>query len=203
VASLAEPLACAVQAMEECTAFHVGDTVLLTGPGPIGLLCLLLIAAHGCKVIVAGAGADEERLALARKLGADRTINVEKENLEEVVRRETGGRGVDITIDCTGVASAINSCLKMVRGLGQHIQVGIVGKEIMLDYDKIFAKKLTVFGSNAHSLKTWDRVMRIFAQGKIDVKPLISHTLPLSKWEEGFALCERKQGIKVLLTYDE
>ncbi|MDO8685231.1 MAG: alcohol dehydrogenase catalytic domain-containing protein [Clostridiales bacterium] len=201
--ALTEAFASAVQAIEELTKFNIGDTVLLSGPGPIGLLCLVLIVAHNCKVIVAGTGEDSLRLETAKELGADIAVNVTAENIDEIIERETGGTGVDIAVECSGSAHGVGNCLKQVKKKGKYVQVGITGKDITVNFDTILYKQLQVYGCLGHSLKTWERTMKILQQRKIDLTPLITHKLPLSKWREGFDLCEKKQGIKVLLSYDE
>ena len=201
--ALAEPFASAVQAIEELTSFHVGDTVLLSGPGPIGLLCLTLLVSHRCRTIVAGIGDDTARLALAGRLGADVTVDVSREDLDRVIERETNGRGVDVAIEAAGAEDSLTACLRAVRRLGRLIQIGIVGREVTAPFDTILYKQLRVYGALGHSFTTWDRVMRILEQRKVDLSPIITHKLPLSRWREGFDLCESKRGVKVLLSYDE
>lgn len=200
-AALSEPLACAVQAIEELTPIQIGDTVLLSGPGPIGLICLSLLAVKGCKVIVAGTSADKARLEIANRLGADVIVNVSEEDLQAIIIKETKGLGVDVTVECAGVGSSINSSLKALKELGKHIQVGIVGKEIMMDYDVILYKQIQLFGSLAHSIKTWDRVIQILEQKKVNLEPIITHKLPLEEWKAAFNMCEEKECGKVLLSH--
>ncbi len=202
-AALTEPLACAVKAIEELTPIHIGDTVLLSGPGPIGLICLSLLAMKGCKIIVAGTTADASRLTIAKELGADVIVNVSEEDLHEVVGRETGGKGVDVAVECAGAGPSVASCLREVKKRGKYIQVGIVGKEIAIDYDVILYKQLQVVASYAHSIETWDRVMNIWNQNKIRLQPVITYKLPIRRWKEAFEICERKIGGKVLLSYDD
>ncbi|MBE1555539.1 zinc-dependent alcohol dehydrogenase [Sporosarcina limicola] len=201
-AALSEPLACAVQAIEELTTIHVGDTVLLSGPGPIGLICLSLLAVKGCKVIVAGTSADATRLEIAKELGAAVVVNVSEVDLQEIVMKETNGLGVDVTVECAGAGPSINSCLQALRQLGKHIQVGIVGKEITMNYDFILYKQIQLFGSLAHSMKTWDRVIQILEQQKVDLKPIITHKLPLTEWKAAFDMCEQQECGKVLLSHE-
>lgn len=200
-AALSEPLACAVQAIEELTNIQVGDTVLLSGPGPIGLICLSLLAVKGCKVIVAGTSADKMRLEIAKKLGADVVVDVTAEDLQTIVLSETNGMGADVTVECAGAAPSINSCLQALKKRGKHIQVGIAGKEITMDFDIILYKQIQLFGSLAHSMKTWNRVMQILEQRKVNLQPIITHKLPLTQWKEAFDLCEQKQCGKVLLSH--
>lgn len=203
VAALAEPLACGVHALEEITQLQAGDQVLVSGPGPIGLLCLALLAGRGLKVIVAGTTADRERLRLANKLGAARVVDVLQEDIDSVLAEETRGGGVDVAVECAGAAASINTCLRSLRKMGKLIQVGIIGKEVTFDYDLILFKQVQLFGSVGHSLATWDRVMSIFEQNRIQLSDVITHKFPLSRWKEAFDLCENKRGGKVLLYYDE
>ena len=200
--ALSEPFASAVQAIEELTSFHPGDVVLLSGPGPIGLLCLMLLVAHRCRVIVAGTEVDEYRLGVASQIGADTVVNVDTDNLQAVVDRQTRGLGVDAVVECAGSAGSVCNCLTAVKKTGKYVQVGILGRDISLPFDQILYKQLQVFGSVGHSLKTWHRVMQILNQRKIDLKPVISHVMPLSRWKDAFDLCENRQGIKILLEYD-
>jgi len=202
-AALTEPLACAVKAIEELTTIQVGDSVLLSGPGPIGLICLALLRMKGCKVIVAGTDIDAKRLEIAKQLGADFTVNVTNEDLHDVISRETDGRGVDVAVECAGVGPSIASCMREVKKRGKYIQVGIVGRDITVNFDTILYKQLQVFASYAHSIDTFDRVMKIWNQNKICLQPVITHKLPISRWKEAFDICEAKIGGKVLLTYDE
>jgi L-iditol 2-dehydrogenase len=198
-AALAEPFATAVQAIEELTVFNVGETVLLSGPGPIGLMCLSLLVRHGCRVIVAGIEADALRMETAKEIGAYRVVNVDNEDIEKIVPDETGAQGADSIVECSGAGGAVSTGLKLVKKLGQYVQVGILGKPITVDFDIILYKQLKVFGVLGHSLNTWELVMKIFETKKIDLKPIISHTLPLSRWKEAFDLFERKQALKILL----
>lgn len=200
--ALAEPFASAVQGIEELGEFHAGDVVLISGPGPIGLLSLLLLRSRA-RVIVAGAACDTGRLELAARLGAEVTVNTAQQDLLEVVDRETRGRGVDVAVECAGVGESVANCLRAVRKLGAYVQLGIAGGEVRVPFDLVLYKQLRVWGSVGYSLRTWRRVAEILRQGKLSLAPLISHKLPLSRWREGFELCESKTGVKVLLYYDE
>lgn len=202
IAALAEPLATAVHSVEELCTIHLSDTVLVSGPGPIGLLCLALLVNKGCKVIMTGTSSDYSRFLRAKKLGAYKTIDVVKENVDNIINLETEGRGVDVIIECSGSFSAVNEGLQLVKKLGKYIQVGILGRKGEIDWDTILYKHLRVFGSIGHTYKSWEKVIRIFNNGKINFSPIISHEFPLSEWKEAFALAENKQGSKILLYPD-
>jgi len=198
-AALSEPFAAAVQAVCELTQVRLGDTVLVSGPGPIGLLCLKLLAAEGIRTIVAGAPGDAARLEAASRIGAAATVNVAEANLVEFVKDRTRGMGVDVAFECAGHPDSVRGCLDALRPMGRYTQVAIAGREIQFPIDRLILKQLTMVGSLCYTERTWDRVMQIYAQGKVRLADLITARLPISEWSAGFDLCVQKKALKVLL----
>jgi L-iditol 2-dehydrogenase len=201
-AAVTEPFAAALQAVGELAPAAPGDWVLLSGPGPIGLLSLLVLRLQGCKVIVAGRSSDAPRLALAAELGAAVTVDCDRQSVLEVVKSKTQGRGVDLAVEAAGAAGSVAACLQAVRAMGRYVQLGIAGKEISVNFDTILFKRLRVYGSVGHSVKTWQSALRLLEQRQVDLTRVITHELPLSDWRKGFDLCERGEALKVLLYYD-
>jgi len=199
-AALCEPFACAVQATTELTNVRLGDVVLISGPGPIGLMCLKILAAEGIKTVVAGLSDDLLRLEAAKKMGASVVVNVNQQDLLGVINEETSGRGVDVAFECSGAAASIRNCLEALKRLGRYTQVGISGGNISLNFDVILYKQLQVVGSVAYSINTWDRLLKILNQRAIRFDDLITHRLPLERWKEAFDLCESKKALKVLVS---
>jgi L-iditol 2-dehydrogenase len=198
-AALSEPFAAVVQAVTEVSNVRIGDTVLVSGPGPIGLLCLKLLAAEGIKTIVAGVSADKERLEAALRFGAAAVVNVGEQKLADSITEHSGGAGVDIAFECAGHPASVRGCLESLRPMGRYTQIAICGREIQFPIDQIFYKQLTMCGSMCYTARTWERMMRIYAEGRVRLNDLVSKKLPLSEWETAFALCEGKKAIKVLL----
>jgi L-iditol 2-dehydrogenase len=198
-AALSEPFAAAVQAVVEVSRVKPGDVALISGPGPIGMLCLKLLVAQGVKTIVAGASGDDDRMAAATRFGAAAVVNVGKQKLKEAVDELTAGNGVDVAFECAGVAGSVRGCLESLRPMGQHVQVAICGQDIMFPVDQIFYKQLTMSGSVCYTANTWARMMRIYAEGRVQLKDLISTQLPISEWQQAFDLCMNKQALKVLM----
>ena len=196
--ALVEPLAAAVHAVAEVTTVRPGDTALVSGPGPIGILCLLVLQHAGIRTIVAGTSADTTRLALAQKLGAARVVDVQRENLAAVVSDETKGVGIDVAFEVAGVAASATACLDALRPLGRYTQVGHFGREILVPFDRIGFKQLRVAGSVGYTVATWNRTMKLLAQG-LRPSRIVTHRLNLDQWREGFDLFERKSALKVLL----
>jgi L-iditol 2-dehydrogenase len=181
--ALVEPFAAAVHAVCESTETWPGDVALVSGPGPIGLMCLQLLVAQGIETIVAGAGADRVRLELAKKLGAAEVVNVAEQDLLSVVKERTGGFGVDAALECAGAAASAASCLAAVRPLGRYTQVGHFGREITLPLDLVAFRQIRMAGSVGYTVDSWHRALRILGQGRVTLGELITHRLPIPrKW---------------------
>jgi L-iditol 2-dehydrogenase len=198
-AALSEPFAAAVQAVTEVTKVRIGETALVSGPGPIGLLCLKLLTAEGVKTLVAGAAGDDERLKAALRIGAAAAVNVSKEDLADFIAQETRGAGVDVALECAGHPASVRGCLETLRPMGRYTQVGICGRDMQFPIDQVFYKQLTIRGSICYTAQTWDRMMRIYEQGRIRLHDLVSSTLPISEWRTAFNLCTDKKVLKVLM----
>ncbi len=196
--ALVEPLAVAVHAVQEIACIQPSDTVLVSGPGPIGLLCLLVLVHQGNRTIVAGAGGDAGRLRLAEKLGAARVVDVSKEDLKEVVSEETEGLGVDAVFEVAGVQASATACLETVRPLGSYTQVGHFGREIPLPLDHVAFKQLTLRGSVGYRRESWARTMELLAEN-IEPSRIVTHRFPLVEWEKGVDLFQKKDAVKVIL----
>ena len=198
-AAISEPFAAVVQAVTEVTPVRIGETALVSGPGPIGLLCLKLLVAEGVKTIVAGAPGDHARLDAARSFGAAAVINIGEQNFADAIREETKGAGVDVAFECAGHPSSVHNCLQALRPLGRYTQVAICGREIQFPIDQIFYKQLTLSGSICYTTRTWERMMKIYAQGRLRLNDLVSTKLPISEWRAAFDLCMDKKALKVLM----
>jgi L-iditol 2-dehydrogenase len=115
------------------------------------------------------------------------------------VREHTKGKGVDIAFECSGSAGSVRGCLESLCPKGQHTQVGICGRDIQFPIDLIFYKQLTMRGSICYTAKTWNRMMRIYEQGRVRLNDLVSTKLPISEWRTAFELCTDKKALKVLM----
>jgi len=197
--ALCEPLACCVNGVIEKTRIRSGDLVVITGPGPIGLISLQLAKSQGASVVLCGLSQDERRLELGEELGADYIINVEKEDPWRRVSEITDGAGADILIECSGSPGAVRMGLQLVRRGGQYTQIGLTGRPFDLDFDLVAYKEITVRGSLGQRWTSWNIGLKILSKGLIKTEPLISDVLPLSRWEDGFRKVRNKEGVKVIL----
>lgn len=197
--ALTEPLACCVHAVLELSLITASDKVVITGPGPVGLLCLQLVKAAGGFAVMCGTSQDAERLALARQFGADLTIDVQAENALGIISRLTDAQGADVFLECAGAPAAARLGLEATRRGGQYTQIGLFPSSFELKFDLIAYKELRVTGSLGQRWMSWQRALALMAQGQVDTRSLVSHFLPLAEWREAFRLFEEKQGLKILL----
>jgi len=198
--ALCEPLACAVHAVYEQGGVSQGELVVVVGPGPLGLFSLQVAKAQDARVIIAGTAGDAERMELARRLGADRTVFVEKEDLAEVARSMSDGYGADLAIDCTGAVGGVKGALACVRTMGRYVQGGILHREVSLDLDEVFfGREITMYGSHTQKPSSWRCTLRLLEAGRVDPSALITDRMPLADWEEGFRRMREREAIKVIL----
>jgi len=197
--AMIEPMACVTHAAMNLASIDSTDTVLVTGPGAIGLIALQVAKSQGAKVIVSGTSIDEPRLALARELGADVTVDVLKEDLEQIVARETGGIGVDVVLECSGSEKGSESGLKAVKKQGQFVQIGLAGRPITLPFDLICYKEIKVTGSLGSIWSSWKKAISLLEMGKVNLKILAKDTFTLDEWETAFEKFEKKEGLKILI----
>jgi L-iditol 2-dehydrogenase len=197
--ALSEPLTCCVHALER-THVEPGETVIVSGPGAIGLLMAQVAKAAGARVIVLGTGADAARLALAQTLGADLAINVEEGTAGQLIADLTGGVGADAVFECAGVGASAQSCLELVRRRGRYGQVGLFGKPITWNLDLVCYKELDLHGSFAHLPGAWRKALNLMAAGQVQTRPLVSAILPITEWQAAFDAFERRDGVKIVLT---
>lgn len=197
-AALSDPSACVYHAVQELTGIDVGDSVLITGAGAMGLFSVQYVKLNGGIAIITGLEKDVKRLALAKELGADVTVDISKEDLSEIVHDMTDGKGVDVALECSGAEEAAKSCLELVRRQGKYTQIGIFGHPISFDLDKILYGEIKVIGSFSQKYTAWNAAIKLFSMGKILAKPLVTDILPLEQWEEGFMRAFEGQAIKVV-----
>ncbi len=195
--SLVEPLACCVHGVLELTGVSANDFVVVTGPGAIGLLCAQLAKAEGGRVMVIGTSADSHRLQKAMELGADYVLDLQAEDAVQRIRELTEGYGADVVLECSGAPAAADLGLDLVRKQGKFTQMGLYGKPITVDFEKIAYKELKVTGSMAQRWTAWRWSLQLLEQEKVDVLSLVSDVFPLSEWKAAFDRFENKGGLKI------
>jgi L-iditol 2-dehydrogenase len=107
---------------------------------------------------------------------------------------------VDLAFECAGAAASVRACLDALRPLGTYLQVGIFGRDVEVPLDTAIYKQLVCKGTVGYTVKTWERTMRILQQGRVRLDDLISHRMPLERWQDAFDLCTTGEGLKVLIS---
>ncbi len=198
--AVTELLACCVHSVIEQCGVTAGDRVAVIGPGPVGLFSALVAMAEGGTVILCGTSQDKERLAFAeRELGVAHTVDVQAVDAVQRLQKLTGGYGPDVVVECAGAPSAIDLALEGVRKRGRVSLMGLPGKRVEVDLEKIAYKELVVSGGIGQRRTAWERSLKLMATGVIDNEKLISHQLNLGEWSRGFEMMEKQEGIKLLL----
>ncbi|MCL2580516.1 MAG: zinc-binding dehydrogenase [Oscillospiraceae bacterium] len=198
-AAMSEPLACVCHAVYDLCRIVPGDLVLVTGSGAVGIMAMQVAKAHGAAVIITGTNADEPRLAPAKQLGADLTVNIERENLAEIITDHTAGNGADVVLECSGAAPAIDGALNLIKRQGYFTQIGLPGTKIEFDIAKICFKEIRFTGSLGSIRSSWEQSLTLQAMGTVNLAPLADTHLPLREWKEAFRRFEAKEGCKVFL----
>jgi len=196
-AAVTEPLACVLHGVDD-TQVGLGDTVVIIGAGPIGLLHLLTVKRIGVRKVIVIDLVDE-RLDYARKLGADETING-KEDVVEEVRKLTDGYGADVVIEAIGLPSTWEQALKLVRKGGKVLEFGGCppGTEIRIDAERLHYGELTLLGTFHTTPLHFRKALNLIASRTIDVRPLITQKMSLDHIKDAFeVLSTSKTEIKI------
>lgn len=199
-ASIQEPLGNAVNAalVDDVT----GHTVLITGCGPTGLFAAAVARTSGAATIIAS-DVSEYRLGLAKQVGADHVLNARVETpaaLATAIHDITDGEGVDVSLEMSGDPSALHLAFRAVKNGGRVTLFGIPTGPVTCDLaNDIIFKGIQVHGITGRRLfSTWYRLAGLFKAG-LNIKPIVTHTFPMSEFAKGFDLIRSGQCGKVVL----
>jgi L-iditol 2-dehydrogenase len=199
LACLAEPHAVAYNAMCVNSTIRPGDLVVVLGPGPIGLLCARMAALAGADpLIVAGRSADAPRLETARTLGATRVVDVEREDLQDIVRG-FNSLGADLVCDASGASRPLDVALALARPDGQVTKVGWSPDVVPVDLNSLVQKNLRLQGSFSHNFPVWERVVHLLDRRRTLPEAIVGLTAPLEEWREAFEAMHDGRVIKSVL----
>jgi len=199
-AAITEPLACVLHGVEEANV-KLGDTVAVIGAGPIGLLHLLTVKKMGAEKIVMIDLVDE-RLNVAKELGADETINAGKENSVEKVQQLTGGYGADIVIEAIGSPVTWEQALRLARKGGTILEFGGCPPrtEIKLNTEMLHYGELTVLGTFHTTPLHFRKALNLISSRTVDVRPLVTKRMRLEDIKQAFEiLSTSKNEIKIAI----
>jgi threonine dehydrogenase-like Zn-dependent dehydrogenase len=195
LAALAEPLACVLNGTKQAS-IHPGESVLILGGGPIGLLYLILLKAAGASPLIVSEPAPH-RARWARELGADEVVDPRAANVQDVVRELTEGRGVDVAVDSVGallpdaVASVRKAGRVLVFGLNERIEAVI--RPVDLVYREISISGVYI------ARGTFPLAVKLLTENKLGFDRLVTHRLELEQFDEAIELLRTGEAVKALV----
>jgi len=198
VASIFDPLG---NAVHTALSFDIlGEDVLITGAGPIGLMAAAVVRHAGARYVVI-TDVNEHRLELARKMGADVALNVTKGSLADVQKQLAMTEGFDVGLEMSGNPAAFRSMIDNMAHGGKIAMLGIPSEEIAIDWNKVVFNMLTIKGIYGREMyETWYK-MSVMLQSGLDISPVITHRFGADEFEKGFAAMKSGESGKVILDW--
>ncbi|MBN1692234.1 MAG: alcohol dehydrogenase catalytic domain-containing protein [Dehalococcoidales bacterium] len=196
IAALLEPVSVAVHGIDRA-GVKTGGSVAICGGGPIGLLCLeMAIRAGAAKTLLSEPIA--EKRALAKKLGADIVVDPFNENLEEVGKKFTDGRGFNTVIDASGSVAAAKQCINLADNCGTILWAAVYGKDVEIGVSPflMYAKELTITSTYV-SPYSFPRALAMLP--RLELKSLITDVVSLKDIQKAFELHKSGKSIKILI----
>ncbi len=196
-AAMVEPVAVAAHALN-VSAFSLGDTAMVVGAGMIGCFVIRVLKIAGAGKIIA-VDTDANKAGLAKKFGADLFINPQGA-VEEIIKNETNGRGVDLAMEVVGNTKAINVAIQNTRKGGSVTLIGNLSAKAEIPLQQVVTRQIRLQGSCA-ICGEYEEVLSMMQRGIIDVTPMLSKVAPLSEGAEWFRrLYQKEKGLnKVIL----
>jgi len=178
----------------------VGEDVLITGAGPIGVMAVAIAKRVGARNVVIS-DVNEYRLALAKKLGATRCVDVRKEKLRDVFSELGMTEGFDVGLEMSGNQEAFRSMLETMNHGGRVALLGIFPEPVAIDWAQVIFKGLQLKGIYGREMyETWYK-MRSLVQSGLDISPVITHRFPIDDFQKGFDALNSGQSGKVVLDW--
>ena len=201
-AAITEPTSIATRAVFDQSETTPGDTVLVEGPGPIGVLTAAVADSMGANVLVSGLDQDTAyRLPLVEKLGIE-TVNAQEQDLADVVESFTDGIGIDIVFDTTGHRSGVMTAADHVRKGGQIVVVGLPGEESDLFMTPLVRGEVDLNTSYGSTWRNFEQALRLMADGEIAIGDIIDDSYTVDDPTEAFDAFLSSETCKPLFQFD-
>ncbi|MBC8945623.1 MULTISPECIES: L-threonine 3-dehydrogenase [Xenorhabdus] len=179
----------------------VGEDVLVSGAGPIGIMAAAVCKHVGARHVVI-TDVNEYRLDLARKIGVTRAVNVSKENLTDVMSELGMTEGFDIGLEMSGAPPAFRTLLNTMNHGGRIALLGIPPSDMAIDWSQVIFKGLFIKGIYGREMfETWYKMATLIQSG-LDLTPIITHQFPIDDYQKGFDIMRSGQSGKVILNWD-
>lgn len=204
-AAVLDPISNAYKALAQQSSLLPGENVVVFGTGPLGLFSVQIAKIMGAtNIIMVGLQDDTKvRFAVAEQCGATACVNGSVENVVERCQELCGGKdSIGLVVDCAGANISLKQGIDMLRNNGELVRVGMGFKPLEFSINDISMRNISIIGHQAYDSVSWANSIALLKAGMIQVKPLITHRLGLSQWEEGFTAMANKDAIKVIFHYD-
>ena len=178
----------------------VGEDVLITGAGPIGIMAAAVAKHVGARHVVI-TDVNPYRLDLAMQMGATKAVNVAEQKLEDVMHELGMTEGFDVGLEMSGVPSALHSMLSNMNNGGKIAMLGIPPEDVAIDWNQVIFKGLTIKGIYGREMfETWYKMASLLQSG-LDLSPIITHQFDVDAFQQGFETMASGQSGKVILNW--
>ncbi|WP_321395383.1 L-threonine 3-dehydrogenase [Emcibacter sp.] len=180
----------------------VGEDVLITGAGPIGIMAVAIARHVGARNVVI-TDINDYRLDLARQMGATRTVNVSNEKLQDVMTDLHMNEGFDVGLEMSGVPRAFSDMLETLNHGGKVALLGLLPANTAIDWNQVIFKGLEIHGIYGRKMfETWYKMIAMLESG-LDLSPILTHHFPVDEFQAGFDMMRSGQSGKVILNWQE
>ncbi|MBR0694836.1 zinc-binding dehydrogenase [Bradyrhizobium lablabi] len=166
--------------LTELGGLVAGESVVVIGPGPIGLLAVAVAKALGASPVIL-TGTRNRRLAIGKELGADRTININEEDAVAIVKKLTGGIGADYVVECAGTEATIDQAIRMTNRGGKICLAAFPHERVTLDIAQLAMNNIYLYGIRGEGRSATRRAMALMAEKRFDATKIHTHTFPLAE----------------------
>ncbi len=200
IAAILDPLG---NAVHTALAFDVvGEDVLITGAGPIGIMAAAIVRFIGARNVVI-TDVNDYRLELARKMGATLALNVTRDKLEDAMKQLGMQEGFDVGLEMSGNAAALRDMLRTMHHGGSIAMLGIPPTEVAIDWNEVILKGLTIKGIYGRQMfETWYKMAALLQSG-LNIRPVITHRFPYTQYQQAFDIMGRGQSGKVVMNWEK
>ncbi len=200
-AALVEPVSVSFNAMFSNSSLLPGDTIIIIGPGPIGMMALqvakLATPAH---LVLCGLKKDAERMKKGFLLGAEKVIYTDEQTPEDILSTIGDGLGAHMVVDTVGFTSTQKQAYAWTRPAGTVVKIGWDSRPLGISLDPIIAGNKRIQGTFSHNWPIWERIITLASQGKINLKAA-SEVYSCDDWEQGFKDMQDLKVIKSVITW--
>ncbi len=177
----------------------VGEDVLITGAGPIGIIAAGICRFAGARRVII-TDLNDDRLELARKMGVDAAVNTLRDDLPRIMKEKKLTEGFDVGLEMSGSGAALQQMIQNMRNGGKISLLGISNKPVPMDMNTIITKGLTLQGIYGRKMDNWHQ-MSYMVQAGLDLTPVITHRFHYTEFEQGFAAMNSGKSGKVILDW--